>query len=273
VFPVEDALVLVVAGGGATLFDLQTGSILWEIDCPATCGALSPDQRWLALGWGTEVYLWDVHSGTLLHTLRGHKDLITSLAFAPDGDLLASGSEDTTVWLWKVTDGAPVHTLVTERFEQVEDESGPYKLAVSGARVNSLAFTPDGKILTGGSQDAKVWLWQTADGEILHILNGHESSVTTVAFGATGEILASGSDDKTVRVWRVTDGEAIRTLVGHEETVTSVAFSSDGRALVSGSYDRTVRLWQLSDGAASGTLVGHEAQVVSVAFTARAEMI
>lgn len=63
VIPVEGTLVVVIAGGGAALFDLRSGQAIWEIDCPARCGALSPDGSVLALGTDQHVWLWNLRDG------------------------------------------------------------------------------------------------------------------------------------------------------------------------------------------------------------------
>ncbi|HIC87992.1 MAG TPA: hypothetical protein EYP04_01100 [Anaerolineae bacterium] len=103
VTPLDDERVLVVATGGAALFNLGDGTARWELDCPAGCGALSPDGRLLALGSGEDILVWDVGEGRLVRRLTGHSMGVRSVAFSPDGRLLASGSGDKTVKLPKST--------------------------------------------------------------------------------------------------------------------------------------------------------------------------
>jgi WD40 repeat protein len=69
--------------------------------------------------------------------------------------------------------------------------------------VNSVAFSPDGKILSSGSNDNTIRLWQVADGSVLGTLEGHTSWVQSVAFTMGGIMLASWSGDGTIRLWGI----------------------------------------------------------------------
>ena len=89
--------------------------------------------------------LWDVASGQLVRTLEGHTDRVASVAFSPDGRLLASGSVDGTVWLWDAPTGALLRTLEGHTWV-----------------VTSVAFAPDGRLLASGSMDTIVRLWGVA---------------------------------------------------------------------------------------------------------------
>jgi hypothetical protein len=133
------------------------------------------------------------------HILAGHTQPVNSVAFSPDGQLLASGSgvpavmdagpPDDTVRLWQVQTGALLRTL--------EGHTGP---------VLAVAYAPDGQTLASASGDGAVWLWQVADGAHLRTLEGHTGPVTSVAYAPDGRTLATGSGDQTVRLWRAQDG-------------------------------------------------------------------
>jgi len=190
-----------------------------------------------------------VNSHTL-GVLTGHTDAVTSVAFSPDGKLLASGSQDDTVILWDVSSGQEVRTLKDTH------------------AVSSVAFSPDGKLLASGSRDDTVMLWDVASGQEVRTLTGHTDTVTSVAFSPDGKLLASGSQDDTVMLWDVASGQEVRTLTGHTDHVTSVAFSPDGKLLASGSQDDTVILWDVASGQEVRTLLtGHTHAVSSVAFS------
>jgi predicted NACHT family NTPase len=184
-----------------------------------------------------------------VRTLTGHTDWVTSVAFSPDGRLLASGSFDKTIELWEVATGSEVDTL------------GPTGYVVS------VAFSPDGRLLASGSSDKTIRLWEVATGSEVRTLTGHTDWVYSVAFSPDGRLLASGSGDRTIKLWEVTSGSLVRTLTGHTGGVTSVAFSPDGRLLASGSGDRTIKLWEVTSGSLVRTLTGHTGGVTSVAFS------
>jgi hypothetical protein len=90
----------------------------------------------------------------------GHGSHVNRVAFSPNGTLLATGSDDTTIKLWRVSDGAFVRTL-----------------AGHTSSVNSIAFSPDGTLLVLGSSDRTVRLWRVSDGTLARTLSGHTNWV------------------------------------------------------------------------------------------------
>ena len=159
----------------------------------------------------------------------GHGDVIDSVAISPDGQLVASGSEDWSVKLWRLSDGVLVRTLSAQ---------GP---------VCSVAFSPDGQKIAAGTGHGQsggdvVQVWSVADGALLRILTGAaHTPVYSVAFSPDGSILAAGADDGTIRLWRVADGVLVRTLQGSDYRVLSVSFAPDGDTLASAGGERNVK--------------------------------
>ncbi len=118
--------------------------------------------------------------------LGGHEKPVITIAFSPDGRLLASGGWEDTILLWDVSSGTKLKRLAGH-------ERG----------VRSVAFSPDGQLLASGSGDMTIRLWEVSSGEELRRLGGHERSAFSVAFSPDGRLLASGSIDKTIRPWKV----------------------------------------------------------------------
>jgi hypothetical protein len=196
------------------------------------------------------VKVWDARTGQELHTLKGHTDIVWSVAFSPDGARLASGSWDQTVKVWDVRTGQELRTFKGHTNQ-----------------VSSVAFSPDGARLASGSADQTVKVWDAHTGQELHTLKGHSGEVTSVAFSPDGDRLASGSFDQTVKVWDARTGQELHNLTGHTSLVFSVGFSPDGTRLASGSNDLTVKVWDARTGQELHTLKGHTSLVNSVAFS------
>ncbi len=266
--------------GELKVWDLDAGRALLDLKGHAsgvTCATFSPDGKVLASagevgdeakkGPVGQVKLWDAETGTELADWRDHDRAVLTLAFSPDGRLLASGGFVGVVRLRKVPTGRAVLTLEghTAAVTGVAFSPDGRRLASTGsdkeARVwdvrtgavvhtlplgglaSGVAFSRDGRRLAVAGYDRRMTVWDAATGQLVLVLKGHTEGATSVAFSPDGTRLAAGGDDHTVRLWETKTGQELLVLKGHTAVVRSVAFSPDGTRLVSGSWDRTVRLW------------------------------
>jgi WD40 repeat protein len=126
----------------------------------------------------------------MLQELKGHSFGVNSVAFAPDGERLASGSYDNRVRLWDVEGGYTVRVL--------EGHLGS---------VNSVTFSPNGEVLASGSNDRSIWLWNSSSGAMLKVLQGYPNSVYAVRFAPNGTYLVATGEAGHLQFWDSQTGE------------------------------------------------------------------
>jgi len=115
--------------------------------------------------------------------LERHQGWVNSVSFSPDGETLASGSDDGTILLWH--------------------KDGRYQSTLQhGAQVRQVAFSQDGKQIAAAGEDGTIKLWQLGNSQAI-TLSKYSDVVTSIAFNPTGQLLAVGSRDRTVRLWQL----------------------------------------------------------------------
>ena len=115
-------------------------------------------------------------------------------------------------------------------------------LTGQGGTVWSICYTPDGRRIVLGSNDATVKVWDLQSGQEVLTLRGHAGRVWSVALSPDGQRIVSGGADGTIRVWNSQSGQVILTIKGGTGDVPSVAFSPDGQRIAS-TMGATVRIW------------------------------
>ena len=220
-----------------------------------------------------------------------HSDAVGSVAFSPDGLMLASGSKDKTVQIWDLATGKSIRTFPGDSstvWSVAFDSSGTKLATGTGfwrvmlwdlktgqgirtldhtASVWSVALSPDGQLVASGSGDKTTKISDAATGSLIHNLPDHTDFVYSVAFTPDGKSLVSGSKDKKITIVDVATGNLLKTLEGHGDAVRSVAISPDGKTIVSGSYDESIKIWNLETGDLIRSIKGHSDDIVSVAIS------
>ena len=292
-------LLLIVAAFQANGFagDLPVNAIA-RIDVgdgPVNAIAYSRSANRFAVAAANSIHIYDANTYKELIVLVGHTDLVSTVAFSPDGKRIVSGSLDRTMRLWNTDTGKLIRTR--------EEHTAP---------VNSVAFSANGKRFWSAShenntirswyvRDGGRWSSESATREVdlitivcsyrgdvkatvlsgipqhcivevprlgtWRITTGHEDSVNVLTLYPDGKTLATGSVDKTIELWNKADTDKpLYTLIGHTESITALDFSVDAKFLASGSSDKTVRLWDLTTGQAIQILMGHTGEIGAVTF-------
>lgn len=247
----------------------------------------SPDGRWFAVASGNDISIYETKTQQLNKRLVGHKNIVTSITWCPEGEWLASGSRDCTVRLWNRED--PTKKAILQKWcdEKSEIYSVAWhprkmRLAVGGddktvwvlnlnleelskvmvrnklqgqdGAVSCVAWHPQKKnCLASGSLDGSVRIWNTSR-KVASLpfseLRGHGGIVTSVAWHPSGKWLAVGGNGKSVRLWDTHDLDQLKVayiLRGHENIINSIAWHPTGEWLASGGNDKTTQVWNTRD--------------------------
>lgn len=220
--------------------------------------AFSPDGMLLATGGRAlstdstvanhPVKLWDPSTGQEVRHLGTHSAPVTSVAFNPVANVLASGSGSLSskptvlneLKLWDLTTDREVLA--------VTNEISP---------VRSMAFSPDGTLIAtaGLADDQNVALWDASLGVEVRRFIGHTQQVEAVAFDGEGLLIASGGADATLRLWEVATGREVFTHTSFR-AVHSVAFSPGSTLVAAGDAYGIIRVWEVATGRERYTFMG-----------------
>jgi WD40 repeat protein len=197
--------------------DALTGKPVKTLKDDASYAAFSGDSLKLATtgsdanGSEYSISVWDLGTSKRLQFLQARSKNISSLAFVPGSDKLASG-EDKTIRIWHLNDG---------HFDILEGHTGP---------INSILVSNDGQYLISGSDDGTLKLWSLSTLNVVRTFD-HGAKVSAVTFAPNGNIISGGSDN-LLRLWNSHDGNLIATLVSNGDDWAIIG--NDGRFVAGG---------------------------------------
>lgn len=171
------------------------------------------------------IKLWNISTKKCLREYKGHTKDVMTIRFSPSCNEFASGGYDNTLKVWNISTGNCI-----------------YSKEINGA-VNSIDYSPNGKYIAVGNSNNTISIHFAKNGKILHILNGHISSVESVKFSQDGKYIVSGSKDQNIKIWDVATGKCVQTLRGHRGSINSVLFMQNER-IITGGGDNTIKIWR-----------------------------
>lgn len=238
---------LLLAGGGiagkqglVVVWDVKTGQVVINLpmaeDFDTVLAAdISADLSRVAMGGpGRRVRIYDTRSSQLIANIKKHTDWVTSLAFSPDGVLLASGDRNGGLYVWEAGTGNEFYNL-----------RGHEKM------IGSLAWRGDSNLLAAGSEDGTATWWEMAGGSQVKKITSH-GGVLALGFAPDGRMISGGRDGHA-RIWDG-NGAAQRDWVpSGGSAVLKAVFSDDGKRVLTGSWNGEVKSWDAAQAEAVPT--------------------
>ncbi|HWP31477.1 MAG TPA: hypothetical protein VNK96_07130 [Fimbriimonadales bacterium] len=134
--------------------------------------------------------------------------------------------------------------------------------------VNTIDYSPDGKLLATAGDDGTVKIWVARSGRLVRTIKASSGYyVIRVEFSPDGTLIASSGDDKMIKIWKVSDGTLVRSWVADPYLAYALSFSPDGTTIASGGTDAKVKLWDVATGALKKTLTGHTDYIYDVEYS------
>lgn len=256
------------------LFNLESGAKLAQLKGASGHLAFSPDGNWLAGTDEATITLWNLpgamerfstsgsqaSSGWIApaFTLEGHTEMITGIAFSPDGKRLVSVAYDGTLRLWELPQDLQTSGDLSD-LKSMETKKHPHG-------IQCVAYSPDGKYLVSGGMIGEIFLWDQ-HGKFLRELGRLESDIATLAFSGDGSrLVATDALSGHAAVYAFPSGEVQAEFAGHTSGVTACATYGDDLVATAGREQQEIYIWNAATGEAKTRLAGKGRTIWSVAF-------
>lgn len=249
--------------------------------------AINPSGEWLTFGAKKlgQLLVWEWQSESYILKQQGHYFDMNTLAYAPDGQNIATGGDDGKIKLWNTASGFcfvtfTEHTSSISQVEFAKQGQVLFSASLDGTvrafdlvryrnfrtftspfptQFSCLAVDPSGEVVAAGSHDSfEVFMWSVQTGKLLDVLTGHEGPISSLAFSPTGNLLASGSWDKTVRVWTVFGRSRAVEPYQLSAEVLAVTFRPDGKELAASSLNGQILFFDVDLGKQSNIIEGRK---------------
>nr|XP_002734280.1 PREDICTED: transducin (beta)-like 3 [Saccoglossus kowalevskii] len=197
--------------------------------------------------------------------LTGHSDIVLSLDVFKDGLLMVSSSKDNTIRLWKMDVSTGTVSCIgvgsghTHGIGTVATPSHPkISLGISRLDINSVAVSPNDKLIATGSQDKSAKIWSSNKASLLGVCRGHRRGIWCLQFSPVDQVLATSSADGTIKIWSISDFTCLKTFEGHDSSVLKVIFLSRGMQIMSSGSDGLLKLWTIKTNECVNTFDEHQ---------------
>ncbi|GHO45987.1 tetratricopeptide repeat protein [Ktedonospora formicarum] len=164
----------------------------------------------------------------LLSAYNGHNDVVSGVAWSPNGKYIASGSYDRTVQIWD----AQTRRLITTYHGHTE-------------LVWRVAWSPDSKYIASVGNDRTLQVWNAMNGNLLFVVK-QENLAHGVAWSPDGTLVASSNLSGIIKVWNVNTQKQVYEIKSHLDGVHGLAWSHNGRYLAAANENNTVDIWNLA---------------------------